>query len=111
LRNGIAIAALPLIWNTFYLPGVATMAATVAAVLSVPVLADHAVDDPARVTTKAACRLIGCFVGSVAGLVVLMLSPAVFVLWPTLLCGGVPSGSRGACRPTDMGRGRRRLRE
>lgn len=89
LRSGIAIAALPLIWNTFYLPGVATMAATVAAVLAVPVLADHALDDPARVTTKAAYRLIGCFVGGIAGLVVLMLSPTVFVLWLTLLCGGI----------------------
>ncbi len=89
LRGGIAVAALPLIWNTFYLPGVATMATTVAAVLAVPVSADHALDDAARVTTKAAYRLIGCFVGGVAGLVALMLSPTVFVLWLALLCGGV----------------------
>jgi hypothetical protein len=103
LRSRIVIAASPLIRNTFYLPGVGTMAATIAAVLAVPVLADHAVDDPARVTTKAAYGLIGCFVSGVAGLVVLMLSPTVFVLWLTLLCGGIWVFVRLQSSPTGAG--------
>jgi uncharacterized membrane protein YccC len=87
LRSGIVIAALPVIWNTLYLPGVATMAVTVAAVMAVPQLPGHTLDDPARLTAKAAYRLLGCFVGGIAGLAVIVLSPTVLVL--ALLCGGV----------------------
>jgi uncharacterized membrane protein YccC len=89
LRSGIVIAALPVIWNTLYLPGVATMAVTVAAVMAVPHLPGHTLDDPARLTAKAAYRLLGCFVGGIAGLAVIVLSPTVLVLWLALLCGGV----------------------
>jgi uncharacterized membrane protein YccC len=89
LRSGIVIAALPVIWNTLYLPGVATMAATVAAVMAVPQLPGHTLDDSARLTTKAAYRLLGCFVGGIAGLAIIVLSPTVLVLWLALLCGGV----------------------
>ena len=89
LRSGIVIAAMPVIWNTLYLPGVVTMAVTVAAVMAVPQLPGHTLDDPARLTAKAAYRLLGCFVGGIAGLAVIVLSPTVLVLWLALLCCGV----------------------
>jgi uncharacterized membrane protein YccC len=89
LRSGIAIAALPVIWNTLYLPGVATMAATVAAVMAVPMLPSHTLDDPARLVAKGAYRLLGCLVGGIAGLAIIALSPTLLVPWLALLCGGV----------------------
>jgi uncharacterized membrane protein YccC len=89
LRSGIVIAAMPVIWNTLYLPGVVTMAVTVAAVMAVPQLPGHTLDDPSRLTAKAAYRLLGCFVGGIAGLAVIVLSPTVLVLWLALLCCGV----------------------
>ncbi len=89
LRSGIAIAALPVIWNAFYLPGVATMAATVAAVMAVPMLPGHTLDDPARLIAKGAYRLLGCFVGGIAGLAMIAFSPTLLGPWLVLLCGGV----------------------
>jgi uncharacterized membrane protein YccC len=89
LRSGITIAALPVIWNTLHLPGIATMAATVAAVMAVPMLPGDTLDDPARLISKAAYRLLGCFIGGIAGLAVIVLSPTLLAPWLVLLCGGV----------------------
>ena len=89
LRSGTAVAALPIIWNIFYLPDVATMASTVAAVMAVPMPAGHRLDDPTRIIAKATYRLLGCFVGGIAGLAVIVLSPTVFMLWLALLCSGI----------------------
>ncbi len=89
MRSGVTVAVLPVIWNTFNLPGIATMATTVAAVMAVPMLPGHVLDDPARILSKAAYRLLGCFVGGVAGLAVLAVSPTVFSFWLALLAAGV----------------------
>jgi uncharacterized membrane protein YccC len=88
MRSGVAVAVVPVIWNTFNLPGIATMAITVAAVMAVPMLPGHVLDDPARILSKAAYRLLGCFVGGIAGLLVLALSPTVFAFWLALLAAG-----------------------
>ena len=97
MRSGVMVAALPVIWNTFNLPGIATMATTVAAVMAVPMLPGHVLDDPARILSKAAYRLLGCFVGGVAGLAVLAVSPTVFSCgWR---CWRQVSGCSCGCRP------------
>lgn len=88
MRSGVAVAVLPVIWNAFNLPGVATMAITVAAVMAVPMLPGHVLDDPARILSKAAYRLLGCFIGGVVGLLVLALSTTVFLFWLVLLAAG-----------------------
>jgi uncharacterized membrane protein YccC len=89
LRSGFAVAVLPLIWETFDLPGIATVGATIVAVMAAPAPIEHLSDVPGRIVAKAAYRMFGCFIGGVAGLAVLTASPTTLVPWLMLLCGGV----------------------
>ena len=88
VRSGIAVGVIPLAWSTFYLPGVSAMATTVAAVLAVPVLTVHASDRGAQLVAKASYRLLGCFVGGIAGLALLALPVTVFLPWLLVLWVG-----------------------
>jgi uncharacterized membrane protein YccC len=81
VRSGIAVAVIPLAWSTFYLPGLSATATTVAAVLAVPVLANHPVDHEALIIAKATYRLIGCFLGGTVGMVLLLLPLTMFLPW------------------------------
>lgn len=88
-RGGVAVAAIPFVWSTFYLPGLSAMATTMASVLAVPVLGDHPLDSGHAIAVKALQRLFGCVVGGIAGLVLLALPLTAFVPWLLVLSGGV----------------------
>jgi uncharacterized membrane protein YccC len=88
-RGGIAVAVIPVLWSYFYLPGLSATATTVASVLAVPVLADHPLDSHRKMVEKAIHRLLGCFVGGIAALVLLAIPLTEFLPWLVSLAAGV----------------------
>ena len=101
VRGGIAVAAIPVLWSYFYLPGLSATATTMASVLAVPVLADHPLDSNRMMVQKAMHRLFGCLVGGLAALALLAIPLADFLPWLFSLAAGtwlfayVQSSSRG----------------
>jgi uncharacterized membrane protein YccC len=89
VQSGIAVAVLPIIWSAFDLPGVTTMAITVAALMAVPTAVDQVLDDHARLVAKAAYRLLGCGLGGCLALIVVVIAPANLAVWLGALCAGV----------------------
>lgn len=89
LRSGIAVAALPLVWSWFHLPGLTAMAMTLATVLAVPVLADHPMDQGPQIVEKATQRVLGCGIGGVLALALLALPLDSLLPWLVALFGGV----------------------
>ncbi len=92
-RTGIAVTAMPWVWVWFDLPSLSQIGITAAAVMAVPALSQHPREDRAAVARRAAQRLLGRFLGGVAGLAVLGLSITAFVPWMTLLLAGVWLGA------------------
>jgi uncharacterized membrane protein YccC len=93
VRSGIAVAVLPLVWSAFDLPGLWTMAMTMASVLSIPVLSDHALDDAKKIAEKALQRLLGCLLGGVPALVLLAAPLTSFLPWLGALAAGIWVGA------------------
>jgi uncharacterized membrane protein YccC len=89
LRSGIAIAVVPVVWSWFYLPGLSTMATTMASVLAVPVLSDHPLDDAPRLVGKAVQRAVGCGLGGVLAVALLALSLDSLLPWLAALFVGI----------------------
>lgn len=84
---------LPTIWSYFELPSVAQMAVTVAAVMAVPVLSDHPLKDGRMIVAHAVHRLLGCFLGGMAGLILLAVPLTQFLPWMIALTSGVWIGT------------------
>jgi uncharacterized membrane protein YccC len=87
VRGGIAVAAIPLLWSYFYLPGISGTATTMASVLAVPVLADRPLHDRMMIE-RALHRLLGCLVGGGVGLVLIAVPLTDFVPWLCALAAG-----------------------
>jgi uncharacterized membrane protein YccC len=88
LRGGIAVAVTPLMWSYFYLPGVSATATTMTAVLAVPVLSDNPMGSYRKMVEKAMHRLLGCFVGGIAGLILLAVPLTQLLPWLASLAAG-----------------------
>ena len=88
LRGGIAVAMTPIMWSYFYLPGVSATATTMTSVLAVPVLSDNPMDSNRKMVQKAIHRLLGCFVGGVAGLILLAVPLTQLFPWLASLAVG-----------------------
>jgi uncharacterized membrane protein YccC len=93
LRSGIAVALLPPIWNWLQLPSLSPVAVTVTAVVAIPSLAADPLSGGMLVATRGLHRLVGCFFGGLAGLVVLALSLDQFLPWLVALTAGVWIGT------------------
>jgi uncharacterized membrane protein YccC len=93
VRTGITIALLPWIWKLFDLPALSQMATTVAAIMAIPVLSDHALNNGRAVVERVVQRCLGCLLGGIAALLVLSLSINEFVPWIIILATGVWIGA------------------
>ena len=89
VRAGIAISILPLVWSWTDLPDVSSMATTMASVMAIPVLADHPLDDEARIIGRAMQRLLGALLGGGLGLLLLALQLTDFLPWLIVLTAGI----------------------
>jgi uncharacterized membrane protein YccC len=88
LRGGIAVAMTPMMWSYFYLPGVSTTATTMASILAVPVLSDNPMGSNRKMVEKAMHRLLGCFGGGIAGLILVAVPLTQFFPWLASLAAG-----------------------
>jgi len=93
VRTGLTVMLLPWAWSWFDLPGLSQMAITVAAVMAVPALSDHPLENGRLIAGRAVQRLLGCTLGGVVALAVLALSPSTFPPWIIVLVAGVWLGS------------------
>ena len=93
LRCGVAVMLLPTIWSQLELPNVVEMAVSVAAVMAMPARSDGTLTDGRMVVAHALHRLIGCFLGGVAGFLLLALPLAQFLPWLIALAAGVWTGT------------------
>ncbi len=93
IRTGISVMLLPWAWSWFDLPGLSQMAVTVAAVMAVPVLSDHPLENGRLIAGRAVQRVLGCALGGIAALAALALSSGTFLPWILLLAAGVWLGS------------------
>lgn len=93
IRTGITVMLLPWAWSWFDLPGLSQMAITVAAVMAVPVLSDHPLENGRLIAGRAVQRMLGCALGGVVALAFLALSLGTFLPWLILLVAGVWLGS------------------
>jgi len=93
LRCGVAVMLLPTMWSQLELPGVVQMAVSVAAVMAVPARSDGALTDGRAVAAHALHRLIGCFLGGLAGFLLLALPLTQFLPWLIVLAVGVWIGT------------------
>jgi uncharacterized membrane protein YccC len=89
VRSGVAVMLLPWAWALFELPSLSQMAITVAAVMAIPVLSDHPLEDGRKIAGRAAQRIVGCFAGGAVAVAVLPLTPTSFVPWLLVLMAGV----------------------
>jgi uncharacterized membrane protein YccC len=89
LRGGIAVAVIPYVWDWLGVADITPMAITIAAVMAVPVLADHPLDDGRQIVEKALHRLIGCLLGGLPALLLLGLSFDAFLPWVGVLSAGI----------------------
>ena len=88
-RSGVAVALIPIVWSWLYLPSVSQMAMTMASVLAVPHLSDHALDDGPGIVQKAVQRLLGCAFGGALALALLSLPLDSLLPWLLALLVGV----------------------
>jgi uncharacterized membrane protein YccC len=93
VQSGIAVAVLPLVWSWLELPSASQMSVTVAAVMAVPVLSLDTQQPGRLIARRALQRLTGCWLGGLAGLACLFLSPTAYLPWLLLLVAGVWIGT------------------
>ena len=94
IRTGIVVMLLPWAWRFFELPSLSQMAITVAAVMAVPTLSDHPLENGRAVVERALHRIIGCVLGGIAALLALALSFDAYLPWLALLTVGVWVGAQ-----------------
>ncbi len=89
MRTGLTVMLLPWVWSALNLPSLAQMSVTVAAVMAVPVLAASPLQGGRQVVSHSYQRLLGCFLGGIAGLALLSLSFTEFVPWILALAAAI----------------------
>lgn len=93
VRTGIAVMLLPWAWSWLDLPGLSQMAITVAAVMAIPVLSDHPLQDGRLIAGRAVQRMLGCVLGAIAALAAIVFSPGEFTPWLLVLMTGIWLGA------------------
>ena len=100
-RAALAIMLLPLVWSWLDLPSLSQMAITVAAVMAVPSLSGDPRETARIVIQRGVHRLLGCFAGGLAALVLLAWPLTSFLPWLAARGAGgwvachVQAGQRG----------------
>jgi uncharacterized membrane protein YccC len=88
-RAALTIMLLPVVWSWLDLPSLSQMAVTVAAVMAVPSLSGNPNETARVVIQRGVHRLLGCFLGGLAALVLLAWPLASFLPWLAVLGAGV----------------------
>ncbi len=81
LRCGLTVMLLPWVWSWFNQLSLAQMSVTVAVIMAVPVAPGDPLESGRRVASQSLQRLMGCFIGGIAGLLLLALSLTEFLPW------------------------------
>jgi uncharacterized membrane protein YccC len=81
LRCGLTVMLLPWVWSWFNQLSLSQMSVTVAVIMAVPVAPGDPLESGRRVASQSLQRVMGCFIGGVAGLLLLALSLTEFLPW------------------------------
>jgi len=81
LRCGLTVMLLPWVWSWFNQLSLSQMSVTVAVIMAVPVAPGDPLESGRRIASQSLQRLMGCFIGGVAGLLLLALSLTEFLPW------------------------------
>jgi Predicted membrane protein len=72
---------LPWVWSWFNQLSLSQMSVTVAVIMAVPVAPGDPLESGRRVASQSLQRVMGCFIGGIAGLLLLALSLTEFLPW------------------------------
>jgi uncharacterized membrane protein YccC len=92
-RAALGVVAVPWMWQWLHMPSQAQIAVTIAAVMALPSLGSDPREDQRKLLQRGAHRLIGCFLGGIAGLLCLAASIQGFLPWLLILGAGVWVGA------------------
>jgi uncharacterized membrane protein YccC len=81
LRCGLTVMLLPWVWSWFNQLSLSQMSVTVAVIMAVPVAPGDPLESGRRIASQSLQRVMGCFIGGVAGLLLLALSLTEFLPW------------------------------
>ena len=81
MRCGLTVMLLPWVWSWFNQLSLSQMSVTVAVIMAVPVAPGDPLESGRRVASQSLQRVMGCFIGGLAGLVLLALSFTEFLPW------------------------------
>jgi len=81
MRCGLTVMLLPWVWSWFNQLSLTQMSVTVAVIMSVPVAPGDPLESGRRVASQSLQRVMGCFIGGLAGLFLLALSFTEFLPW------------------------------
>src|SRR6185312_7750182 len=99
--TGLTLMLVPLVWSFFDLPSLSQMAITIAAVMAVPSFTGDIQLDSRVVIQRAVQRMMGCFLGGLAALAVLLISIQQLLPWLATIaawiwiCGHIQGSRRG----------------
>ncbi|MCS3900007.1 putative membrane protein YccC [Bradyrhizobium japonicum USDA 38] len=103
MHAGLGVMLVPLAWSWLQLPNFSQAAITVAAVMAVPVLSDDDAANRESITARGTHRILGCLIGGLAGLAVLVVSFENFLPWLAALAIGVWIGAHVQASARDIG--------
>ena len=81
MRCGLTVMLLPWVWSWFNQLSLTQMSVTVAVIMAVPVAPGDPLESGRRVASQSLQRVMGCFIGGLAGLFLLALSLTEFLPW------------------------------
>ena len=81
MRCGLTVMLLPWVWSWFNQLSLTQMSVTVAVIMAVPVAPGDPLESGRRVASQSLQRVMGCFIGGLAGLLLLALSFTEFLPW------------------------------
>ena len=93
LSAGLGVMLVPWVWNWLELPSLSQAAITIAAVMAMQTTSENEAANLQKVTVRAVHRILGCFIGGVAGLALLAVSFESFLPWLAALSAGVWIGA------------------
>ena len=93
MRCGLTVMLLPWVWSWFNQLSLTQMSVTVAVIMAVPVAPGDPLESGRRMASQSLQRVMGCFIGGLAGLLLLALSLTEFLPW-LLALSGSPLGRR-----------------
>ena len=81
IRCGLTVMLLPWVWSWFNQLSLTQMSVTVAVIMAVPVAPGDPLESGRRIASQSLQRVMGCFIGGLAGLLLLALSLTEFLPW------------------------------